>query len=91
MAAKKGWTGSQWQCLYLLFGRYESSWRWYADNPNSSAYGIPQALPGSKMTPGSNDWVTHTWKQIRWGLGYVKGRYGSPCNALSFRKANGWY
>ena len=52
-----------------------------ADNPNSSAYGIPQALPGSKMASAGADWATNPVTQIKWGLGYIQDRYGSPCSA----------
>jgi hypothetical protein len=88
MAEKAGWTGSQWECLHDLWDELESRWYVYADNPSSSAYGIPQALPGSKMGAG---WQHSARVQIRWGLGYVRGRYGTPCGALSFRLAHGWY
>lgn len=88
MAVQYGWAGSQWRCLHSLWGRYESSWRVNADNPHSDAYGIPQALPGSKMGSG---WRTSAYVQIRWGLRYIKGRFGSPCGALSHRLSNGYY
>ena len=88
MAARKGWSGVQWNCLWQLWGPLESSWRVYADNPTSSAYGIPQALPGSKMGEG---WQSSAFVQIKWGLGYIAGRYGSPCSALNYRLAHGYY
>ena len=88
MAARLGWTGQQWQCLDALWGRYESSWHVYADNPRSPAYGIPQALPGSKMGRG---WRSSAYIQIRWGLRYISGRYNSPCGALSYRLSAGYY
>lgn len=88
MAAKRGWTGSQFSCLDELWGARESGWNQYADNPTSDAYGIPQALPGSKMGPG---WQTSPHVQIRWGLGYIAGRYGTPCGALSHSHSVGWY
>ncbi len=69
----------------------ESGWRVDADNPSSSAYGIPQALPGSKMASAGADWATNPVTQIRWGLGYIADRYGSPCSAWSFKNGNGWY
>jgi len=80
LAASWGWTGVEWLCLDNLFAR-ESGWRTDADNPNSSAYGIPQALPGSKMASVGADWATNPATQITWGLGYIKGRYGTPCGA----------
>jgi resuscitation-promoting factor RpfB len=89
MAALKGWKGEQWECLKHLWAKgVESGWYVYADNPHSSAYGIPQALPGSKMGKG---WQNSAFVQIRWGLGYIAGRYGTPCGALSERLAKGWY
>lgn len=85
-----GWNSSQWPPLYNLWMR-ESGWRWNADNPSSSAYGIPQALPGSKMASAGADWATNPNTQVRWGLGYIKGRYGSPAAAWAHSEAVGWY
>ncbi|MGW3763120.1 C40 family peptidase [Streptomyces sp. NPDC005131] len=92
MAAKYGWTGSQWASLYKLWTN-ESGWRWWADNPSSDAYGIPQALPGSKMGSEGSDWKTNPATQIEWGLKYIKGRYGTPTKALSFWNSHNphWY
>ncbi|WP_369042229.1 NlpC/P60 family protein [Streptomyces sp. Midd1] len=92
MAAEYGWTGSQWSALYKLWTG-ESGWRWWADNPNSDAYGIPQSLPGSKMGSEGSDWKTNPATQIAWGLKYIKGRYGSPQKALSFWNSHNphWY
>ena len=69
----------------------ESEWVITATNPSSGAYGIPQALPTSKLATAGSDWRTNPVTQIRWGLDYVKGRYGTPCAAWSFKSANGWY
>ncbi|MBX4188916.1 hypothetical protein KW792_02340 [Candidatus Saccharibacteria bacterium] len=90
MAAQWGWTAQngQWRCLDLLWGTYESSWNMHADNPHSDAYGIPQALPGSKM--GSR-WMTSVWTQINWGLDYIAKKFKSPCGALAVRLAQGSY
>jgi hypothetical protein len=90
MAAKKGWTGRQWHCLNKLWTA-ESNWRTRADNPTSSAYGIPQALPGRKMRSAGDDWRTNPKTQIKWGLRYIDRRYGTPCSAWSFHRANNWY
>ena len=60
----------------------ESNWRWYAENPYSGAYGIPQSLPASKMASVGADYRTNPVTQIRWGLQYIRAAYGSPCNAL---------
>jgi uncharacterized protein YabE (DUF348 family) len=81
-----GFDEDQWSCLYNLWSR-ESGWRTTASN-SSGAYGIPQALPGSKMGPG---WQTDASVQIQWGLGYIKGRYGTPCGAWSAFLSKGWY
>jgi len=83
-AYKSSWaTAAQWSCLDEL-GTHESGWRWNADNPTSSAYGIPQALPGSKMSTAGADWETNPVTQIAWGLSYINNRYGSPCSAWDF-------
>ncbi|WP_455680216.1 aggregation-promoting factor C-terminal-like domain-containing protein [Streptomyces griseosporeus] len=81
---------TQWACLETLWD-HESGWRWNATNPSSGAYGIPQALPASKMDVAGDDWHENPLTQIRWGLSYIDGRYGSPCNAWSFWQANHWY
>ncbi|WP_338403839.1 ubiquitin-like domain-containing protein [Cellulosimicrobium arenosum] len=90
LAAQRGWGDDQFSCLDKLWAK-ESGWRVDADNPSSSAYGIPQALPGSKMASAGSDWRTNPATQITWGLGYVEGRYGTPCSAWSHSVAVGWY
>jgi hypothetical protein len=76
-------------CLLDLWNR-ESRWVYDAENA-SGAYGIPQALPGSKMASAGPDWQTNPATQIRWGLGYIKALYGNPCGAWAFEEANGYY
>jgi hypothetical protein len=76
-------------CLVDLWNR-ESGWSYDAENA-SGAYGIPQALPGSKMASAGADWQTNPATQIRWGLGYIKQIYGNPCGAWAFEEANGYY
>ena len=90
MLPKFGFGGDQFSCLDSLYVG-ESGWDVHADNPTSSAYGIPQALPGSKMASAGPDWENDAATQIKWGLGYIKARYGTPCSALSFKQGNGWY
>lgn len=90
MLGSFGWGQDQWSCLNNLWIR-ESNWNPRAANPYSGAYGIPQSLPGSKMASVGADWQTNPATQIRWGLGYIKGRYGSPCGAWSHSQATGWY
>jgi len=89
MLGSYGWSSSEFSCLNALWSR-ESGWNPTAANA-SGAYGIPQALPGSKMASAGADWQTNPATQIRWGLGYIKGLYGSPCGAWSHSEATGWY
>jgi len=77
-------------CLSELIER-ESGWDVTATNPSTGAYGLPQALPGSRMATAGPDWATNPQTQIRWMLGYVAGRYGGSCAALAFQQAHGWY
>ena len=90
MLASFGWSSSQFSCLDQLWS-HESGWSVSAANPSSGAYGIPQALPGSKMASAGPDWQTDAATQIRWGLGYIKGSYGSPCGAWAHEESVGWY
>jgi len=90
MLGSFGWSSSQFSCLEPLWAG-ESGWSLTASNPSSGAYGIPQALPGSKMASAGADWQTSAATQIRWGLGYIKGTYGSPCAAWSHEQADSWY
>ena len=69
----------------------ESSWNVFASNPYSGAYGIPQAVPGSKMSSAGRHWRTSARTQIRWGLRYIRSRYGSPRRAWEHSQATGWY
>jgi hypothetical protein len=85
-----GWSDSQFGCLDKLWYK-ESRWRWYADNPTSSAYGIPQALPGNRMAEYGSDWRTNPVTQIKWGLDYIEDAYGSPCAAWAHSQDRGWY
>lgn len=85
-----GWTGAQWDALNNIV-MAESGWDDRATNPTSGAYGIPQALPGSKMASAGADWQTDSRTQIAWMLQYIQQRYGNPQNAWAFHLANGWY
>lgn len=86
-----GWSsGSEWDDLVKLWQR-ESGWSVTAKNPASGAYGIPQALPGSKMASAGKNWQTSAQVQIAWGLAYIKGRYGSPSAAWEHEQQFGWY
>jgi hypothetical protein len=90
MLAGFGWSSSEFSCLNSLWER-ESGWNPYAANPSSGAYGIPQALPGSKMATAGADWQTNAATQITWGLGYIQSTYGSPCSAWGHETSTGWY
>ncbi|WP_328589099.1 aggregation-promoting factor C-terminal-like domain-containing protein, partial [Actinomadura logoneensis] len=105
MLPSYGFSGSgQFGCLVKLWNK-ESGWNTHASNPTSGAYGIPQALPGSKMASAGSDWQNSAktqikwgldWQnsaktQIKWGLGYIKGRYGTPCGAWAHSQSVGWY
>ncbi|MCX4756358.1 transglycosylase SLT domain-containing protein [Kitasatospora purpeofusca] len=70
---------------------HESSWNVTATNPSSGAYGLAQALPGSKMATHGSDWKTSANTQIRWALDYMNSRYGSPNAAWTFWQNHHWY
>lgn len=90
MLSSYGWGDDQWGCLDSLWMR-ESGWNHTAMNASSGAYGIPQSLPGSKMATAGADWQTNPATQIEWGLGYISGRYGTPCGAWAHSESVGWY
>lgn len=90
MVKARGWGDDQFACLVALWKK-ESGWRVNAYNAGSGAYGIPQALPGSKMATAGADWETNPATQITWGLGYIGGRYGTPCGAWGHSQRTGWY
>jgi len=85
-----GWGDDQFACLVALWQR-ESGWSQSAHNPHSGAHGIPQALPGSKMASAGPDWYSDPTTQIAWGLGYISGRYGSPCGAWGYFQSHNSY
>lgn len=90
MVAARGWPSTEFDCLVALWNK-ESHWNVYSNNTHSGAYGIPQALPGSKMASVGADWATNPATQITWGLGYISGRYGTPCGAWGHSQSSGWY
>lgn len=90
MASQYGWGDDQFGCLVALWNR-ESHWNANAYNPSSGAGGIPQALPASKMASAGADWQTNPATQIAWGLGYISGRWGTPCGAWDHSESAGWY
>ncbi|EYR63108.1 hypothetical protein N866_02850 [Actinotalea ferrariae CF5-4] len=90
MVLARGWGEDQWACLDALWTK-ESNWRVDAANRSSGAYGIPQALPGTKMATAGADWQTNPATQISWGLGYIAARYETPCGAWQHSQARNWY
>lgn len=85
-----GWSDSEIVPLIKLWNR-ESKWNPKAHNRHSGAHGIPQALPASKMKSEGKDYYTNGKTQIRWGLKYIKKRYGSPSKAWAHSESTGWY
>jgi len=81
-AAEGLWRPAEWPCLRELWHR-ESRWNPKADNPRSTAYGIPQILRLSRdLSP---------IQQIEAGLRYIQHRYETPCQALAHHDRRGWY
>ena len=90
LVLSNSWGRDQYSCLVALWER-ESNWRWDALNKNSGAYGIPQSLPGRKMAEMGADWATNPETQVRWGVNYIKNRYGAPCGAMAHSNKFNWY
>jgi hypothetical protein len=87
---QRAWSFREFRCLDNLWTR-ESNWNHRAYNSSSGAYGIPQALPAGKMRGAGRDWKSNPETQIRWGLAYIKGRYGRPCGAWGHFRSHNWY
>lgn len=85
-----GLSQAEFDCLDELWVS-ESDWDMHADNPMSTAYGIPQALTGGTHDDLPADYMTNPVSQIRWGLQYIRDSYGSACSAWEFKQANDWY
>ena len=90
LVSERGWSATQFGCLDALWTK-ESGWNYRATNPTSGAFGIPQALPGSKMASAGADWRTNPVTQIKWGLSYIADIYSTPCGAWTHSKNFGWY
>ena len=93
-ASGYGWTGQQTACLDDLWTEESAgTWSPTVTNPVSGAYGIPQALPADKMASAGPDWQTNAATQVKWGLQYIAGRYGTPCGAWAFERSHvpNWY
>ncbi|WP_201761472.1 MULTISPECIES: transglycosylase SLT domain-containing protein [unclassified Nonomuraea] len=87
---QRSWNLKEFRCLDNLWTK-ESNWNHRARNRSSGAYGIPQALPAGKMRGAGSDWRSNPETQIRWGLAYIKGRYGRPCGAWGHFRSHNWY
>jgi hypothetical protein len=90
MLSTAGYSTGQMRCLEPLW-THESGWSTHASNSAGTAWGIPQALPGSKMKSAGPNWRDDAATQIKWGFGYIKGRYGTPCDAWAHFQSNNWY
>lgn len=93
MAAQRGWTGPEWRAIDSIIER-ESGWNPAADNPTSSAIGIPQRLESAHPFSSAAEraqWLSSPRSQIRWLLNYIGNRYGNPLNALEQKNTAGWY
>ncbi|CBG73539.1 MULTISPECIES: transglycosylase SLT domain-containing protein [Streptomyces] len=90
VAKKMIGNSAQYTCFSHIVD-HESDWNIHATNASSGAYGLVQALPGSKMSSAGSDWKNNAATQIKWGVDYMKDRYGSPCGAWNFWQANNWY
>ena len=90
IATQAGLNQQQWVCLDSLWYQ-ESKFETNAHNRRSGAFGIPQALPASRMASAGADWRTNPATQIQWGLSYIKARYGTACNAWAHWKRARWY
>ena len=85
-----GWSENDVNCVFNIVEK-ESGWNIKAKNSSSGAYGLFQSLPASKMASEGNDYLTNGKTQIRWGLKYIKERYGTPSNAWAHSQQKGWY
>ena len=90
LASENDWIDTQWICLDKLWGIYESGWRNTAQNPRSTAYGIAQFLDSTWAGTGIIK-TSDPKLQIQAGFIYIENRFGTPCQALKFRLAKGWY
>ncbi|BEP12226.1 hypothetical protein acdb102_05370 [Acidothermaceae bacterium B102] len=90
LVVQHGWSEAQFTCLDELWNR-ESGWDPHNQNGGSSAYGIPQSLPGSKMAAFGSDWRDNPMTQIRWGLWYIADRYSTPCGAWAHSERYNYY
>ena len=84
------WSEADYSALVKLWNK-ESGWNPNSHNSSSGAHGIPQALPASKMKSEGSDYYTNGYTQIRWGLKYIKNRYGTPSKAWRHFQNKNWY
>jgi hypothetical protein len=85
------WGAPQWPAFVDLV-MAESGFNRFARNPSSGAYGIPQALPPSKLPfAGQAGGGSHAGPQLSWMFSYIAQRYGTPANAWAHEVTNHWY
>ena len=84
------WSEADYSALVKLWNK-ESGWNPNSHNSSSGAHGIPQALPANKMKSEGSDYYTNGYTQIRWGLKYIKNRYGTPSKAWRHFQNKNWY
>lgn len=95
MVTAAGW-GSQWTSFNNIV-MAESGWDTTIHYGGGHgyvpglAYGIPQALPGNKMASAGSNWMTSSYTQIKWMIGYIRSVYGNPNNAWAYHLAHGSY
>jgi hypothetical protein len=90
IATRAGLSQQQWVCLDSLW-QQESKFQTGARNRRSGAFGIPQALPASRMASAGADWRTNPATQVKWGLSYIRVRYGTACSAWTHWRRDRWY
>jgi uncharacterized protein YabE (DUF348 family) len=71
---------------------HESGWGYLKSNyTGSGAYGLCQALPGSKMASAGSDWKTNPITQLKWCDSYAQSRYGSWKAAYNAWVSKHWW
>jgi hypothetical protein len=85
------WPASMWPAFDYLEMR-EAGYNRFARNPSSGAYGIPQALPPTKMPFAAQAaGGSHAGAQLSWMFAYIRSVYGNPVNAAAHERAFNWY
>jgi hypothetical protein len=85
------WTATEWRII-----RVESGGNVRANNPHSTAFGLGQLLYENRRayigsSEGRDTGTTNKCTQLRAFRSYVRDRYGSITNAVSFWNRHHWY